>query len=40
MVEPLSTDYTHHFTAEDASLNKIHDHPVLHSLTLGNQILF
>lgn len=40
MVEPLSKDYTHHFIAEDAILNKIHDHPLLHSLTLGSQILF
>lgn len=40
MVEPLSKDYTHYFIAEDASLNKIHYRPLLHSLTLGSQILF
>lgn len=40
MVEPLSKDYTHYFIGEDASLNKIHDRPVLHFLTLGSQILF
>lgn len=33
MVGPLSKDYTHYFIAEDASLNKIHNRTVLHSLS-------
>lgn len=40
MVELLSKDYTHYFITENVSLDKTHNHHVLHFLTLGSQTLF